>query len=122
MAITNTYKTALQLPNGTVLHPGVPTPVHDWETIRKNHVVAAWVKAKILVESEQRAPDDDESDRIAAEQAEAEASRIAAESAASGDKQAEPNKDDLIAQLKALGIKADKRMSLAKLQAMLVKA
>lgn len=51
MVITNTHKKPLGLP-GVTLHPGVPTPVHNWEELKRNHVVAAWVKAKVLVESE----------------------------------------------------------------------
>lgn len=51
MIITNTHKKALGLP-GILLQPGVPTPVHNWDELKKNHVVAAWVKAKVLVEGD----------------------------------------------------------------------
>lgn len=50
MLITNNHKTALGLNDGTLLQPGVPTPVPNWDAIKKNAVIAAWVKAGILTE------------------------------------------------------------------------
>lgn len=50
MLITNNHKTALGLNDGTLLQPGTPTPVPGWDAIKKNAVIAAWVKAGILTE------------------------------------------------------------------------
>lgn len=50
MLITNNHKTALGLNDGTLLQPGPPTPVANWDAIKKNAVIAAWVKAGILTE------------------------------------------------------------------------
>lgn len=50
MLITNTHKTALGLSDGTLLQPGTPTPVPGWDALKKNAVIAAWVKAGILTE------------------------------------------------------------------------
>lgn len=50
MLITNNHKTALGLNDGTLLQPGTPTTVANWDAIKKNAVIAAWVKAGILTE------------------------------------------------------------------------
>jgi len=50
MLITNNHKTALGLSDGTLLQPGTPTPVSGWDALKKNAVIAAWVKAGILTE------------------------------------------------------------------------
>lgn len=93
MVITNTYKKPLGLP-GVTLHPGVPTPVHNWEELRKNHVVAAWVKAKVLVESE-------------------------GSFAASTSKLMLPDKADICAKLDALQVPYTKQSGVPKLMALL---
>lgn len=56
MLITNNHKTALGLNDGTLLQPGTPTPVADWDALKKNAVIAAWVKAGILTESASATP------------------------------------------------------------------
>src|SRR5690606_4080617 len=48
MKVTNNHKSKLALPDGTVLVPGVPTPVKDGDLVKKNVVVQGWVKAKVL--------------------------------------------------------------------------
>ncbi len=52
MNITNTHKREIGLPNGQMIPPNTPTPVDDWDNIRKNAVVAAWLKAGILHEGD----------------------------------------------------------------------
>lgn len=49
MKITNNYKGPLGLPDGTILQPGVQTPVDGWEQLKKNSVVQGWLKAEILI-------------------------------------------------------------------------
>lgn len=92
MNIKNTHKSAVVLPNGQPLPSNVATPVRDWEKVKENKVVAAWLRAGILVECG------------------GEVQRIA------------PDKDALIAELAALGVKADKRKTVEKLEAMLAEA
>lgn len=61
MIITLNYKSPLGLPSGVTLQPGVPTPVHGWESDRKSKIVQAWVKSGILKvghEPSQFMPDD----------------------------------------------------------------
>ena len=49
MLITNRYKTELQLPDGTVLPPGVETSVPDWDILAKrSSVLRAWAKSGVL--------------------------------------------------------------------------
>ncbi len=48
MKITNNHKGPLGLPDGTILPPGVQTPVDGWEQLKKNSVVQGWLKAEIL--------------------------------------------------------------------------
>jgi len=48
MKITNNHKGPLGLPDGTILTPGVQTPVDGWEQLKKNSVVQGWLKAEIL--------------------------------------------------------------------------
>lgn len=56
MLITNNHKTALGLNDGTLLQPGTPTPVANWDALKKNAVIAAWVKAGILTEGVSATP------------------------------------------------------------------
>ncbi|HGK7302460.1 TPA: hypothetical protein ACJ509_000286 [Stenotrophomonas maltophilia] len=48
MKITNNHRGPLGLPDGTILPPGVQTPVDGWEQLKKNSVVQGWLKAEIL--------------------------------------------------------------------------
>lgn len=93
MHVTNTYKGPLGLPTGQELPSGVATPVHNWDTIKKNAVVQAWLKAGILVEGETSAAAADATD-----------------------------KDELVAKLAALGVKHHPNTGVPKLQALLDEA
>ncbi|WP_420465610.1 hypothetical protein [Panacagrimonas sp.] len=97
--ITNNHKAPLGLPGGIVLAPGVKTPVPNWHAIKDNHIVAAWVRNRILTVEGADAPvPQSVTDAVADE------------------------KDSLIAQLAALGIKKDKRTSLENLRTALSEA
>lgn len=100
MQITNNHKSDLGLPNGQVLRSKEPTEVRDWAQMQQSAVVMAWVKAGILSVS-------GTSQVIPPEQA---AATVSAD------------KDVLIARLAELDVKADKRKSVEKLQAMLTEA
>ncbi len=95
--ITNTTRTAVGLPGGTVLEPSVPTPVHGWDKIKENHVVKAWLKAGVL--RAEAAPTDDQ-----------------------GSQFVQPDKAGLQAKLDALEVQYDKRSGTAKLLALLAEA
>lgn len=47
-SITNNHTTALGLPDGTILHPGVASNVPGWDKMKDNSVIKAWGKAGIL--------------------------------------------------------------------------
>lgn len=95
--ITNTHRDPLGLPSGQVLNPNTPTPVHNWAEIRKNAVVAAWLRAGLL--TEQDAPPSAQSSQFV-----------------------QPDKTELMAKLDALGVHYDRRSGVAKLQALLADA
>lgn len=48
MKITNNHKGPLGLPDGTILLPGVATPIANWDALKGNAVVQGWLKGKIL--------------------------------------------------------------------------
>lgn len=50
MKITNNHSTALGLPSGIELLPGVATSIPNWPEVKKNAVVKAWVEANVLSE------------------------------------------------------------------------
>jgi hypothetical protein len=93
MQITNNHSSALGLPDGQLLPARQTTAVRDWDRIRKNAVVQAWLRAKVLTEGEAM-----RSQFVLAD------------------------KEELIAKLTALGVKADKRYHITKLQGLLAKA
>lgn len=97
MHITNNHRTPLSLPNQQVLQPGIPTPVMGWAELKKNAVIAAWVKAGVLREGD--APPNPE-----------------------GSKLLPPDKEALAAELTALGVKFHPNTGVAKLQALLDEA
>ena len=47
-SITNKHHTALALPDGTTLPPGVATNVENWDEFKGNAVLQAWQNAGIL--------------------------------------------------------------------------
>lgn len=91
MLISNTHKSAIALPGGQVLEPNSPTPVRNWDQVKKNAVVAAWLKAGVLREGDAAPP-----------------SALVP-----------PDRDELAAQLTALGVKFHPRTGVEKLSALL---
>lgn len=91
--ITNTHRRALSVRDVT-LQPNTPTPIHNWDEVSKNAVVAAWVDAGIL-QVDDAAVEDQRSKFIPGDKAE------------------------LQARLDALGAAYDKRNGVPKLQALL---
>ncbi len=97
MIITNKHKDPLGLPTGQALEPNTQTPVSNWDEIKKNAVVAAWLRAGLLEETGGAGDGD-------------------------GSKFVQPDKAELQAKLDALGVQYDKRAGVAKLQALLAEA
>lgn len=99
--ITNNSKvTPIGLPNGVVIQPGETRPVTTWLAMRDNVIVRAWIKQGIIkVSGEQAAPASVSQSAIVADE-----------------------KDAILAKLAALGIKKDRRTSLANLQTALKEA
>lgn len=94
MLVTNNHKTALALPGGIHLSPGVQTPVHNWERLSALPVVKAWVKAGILSVAATAPP----SELLA------------------------PDRDAIAARLKELGVSFHPNTGTEKLQAKLAEA
>ena len=63
-SITNNHRTALRLPSGGVLNPGVATNVDKWDDAVKNKVVARWVERGVLTVGEGKVSAADEKAQI----------------------------------------------------------
>jgi hypothetical protein len=94
MIITNNHKAALGIAPDIILQPGLATPVHDWDRIKKVAVVAAWLKAGVLSEAATAPP-----------------SKLLA-----------PDRDAIVARLKELGVGFHPQTGVAKLQKLLDEA
>jgi hypothetical protein len=94
MIITNNHKVALGIAPDIILQPGVATPVHDWDRIKKVAVVAAWLKAGVLSEAATAPPS----------------------------KLLLPDRDAIVARLKELGVSFHPQTGVVKLQEKLAEA
>lgn len=65
-SVTNNHRSAIRLPGGTVLNPGVATNVPKWDDEQKNTVVGAWVKKGVLSVGDRDVSTEDEKDQIRA--------------------------------------------------------
>lgn len=97
MKIKNATAKAISLP-GHIIEAGQTAHVPEWLALRGSPVVAAWVKARILIVCDQPEPVEAPVEAVADE------------------------KDELIAQLLDLGIHRDRRSSLESLKAALADA
>lgn len=105
--VTNNYNRNLGLPNGVVIASGESADVAGWDKLSKHKVVAKWLESGIL--SAGKASKKDESEVVENVQITEEVDEDAV-------------KEELIAQLAELGVKADKRSSVEKLQEKLEEA
>lgn len=105
MRVTNMHKSPLGLSNGVVLEPGKSTLVRDWDQVSKNHIVAAWVRAKII--------------RIDGAETPAPASKADYDHGEAAERE---EKDQLIAELKTFGIDKNRRSSVETLRELLAEA
>lgn len=106
--VTNNYNRNLGLPNGVVIAAGESADVAGWDKLSKHKVVAKWLESGVL--SAGKSSKKDEPEVVENVQiTEQEQDEYA-------------QKEDLISQLAELGVKADKRSSVEKLQEKLEEA
>ena len=110
--VTNNYNRNLGLPNGVEIAAGESADVAGWDKLSKHKVVAKWLESGVLStgkSSKKDAPEVVENVKITEQEPEQAAKEAN-----------EPSEDDqkesLISQLAELGVKADKRSSVEKLQ------
>ncbi|CAL1778338.1 hypothetical protein BRC2024_HCTLARHO_CDS_0081 [Acinetobacter phage vB_AbaS_Silvergun] len=115
--VTNNYTGPLGV-GGVVIEPNASAEVPNWEKVSKNGVVAKWLESGVLSVGKSSKKDEPEvvEDVQLTEQEPEEAAEEVNEP--SEDEQ----KETLIAQLAELGVKADKRSSVEKLQEKLEEA
>lgn len=99
--VTNNYNRNLGLPNGDVIAAGGSADIAGWDKLSKHKVVAKWLESGVL--SAGKASKKDEPEVVEKVQIAEEVEEDAV-------------KEELIAQLAELGVKADKRSSVEKLQ------
>lgn len=107
--VTNNYNRNLGLPNGVVIAAGESAHVAGWDKLSKHKVVAKWLEAGVL--SVGKSSKKDEGVELPEHEV--------VEDVQFTEKVESPSEDEqdvLIAQLKELGVKADKRSSVEKLQ------
>ncbi len=105
--VTNNYTGPLGV-GGVVIEPNESAEVPNWEKVSKNGVVAKWLESGVLSvgkHSKKDEPEVVENVQITEQQPDEDA-----------------QKEELIAQLAELGVKADKRSSVEKLQEKLEEA
>lgn len=105
--VTNNYNRDLGLPGGFVIGAGKAEDVPGWDKLSKHKVVAKWLESGIL--SAGKSSKKDEPEVVENVQVTEEVDEDAV-------------KEGLIAQLAELGVKADKRSSVEKLQEKLEEA
>lgn len=103
--VTNNYNRDLGLPGGFVIGAGKAEDVPGWDKLSKHKVVAKWLEAGVLSAGKSSKKDEPEV---------VEDVQFTEEVADESDEDAQ--KEAIIAQLKELDIKADKRSSVEKLQ------
>jgi len=116
--VTNNYNRNLGLPNGVVIAAGESADVAGWDKLSKHKVVAKWLESGVLSAGKSSKKDEPEvvEDVQLAEQEPEEAAEEVNEPSE------DAQKESLISQLAELGVKADKRSSVDKLQEKLEEA
>lgn len=112
--VTNNYNRDLGLPGGFVIGSGKAEEVPGWDKLSKHKVVAKWLETGVLSAGDSRKKDDQESEGKEFPGREVVANVKFTEEESEGDE--DDQKEAIIAQLKELDIKADKRSSVEKLQ------
>lgn len=105
--VTNNYNRSLGLPNGIVIASGESADVAGWDKLSKHKVVAKWLESGIL--SAGKSSNKDEGKELPNRE-------VVADVQFTEEVDEDAVKEELIAQLAELGVKADKRSSVEKLQ------
>lgn len=106
--VTNNYNRNLGLPNGVVIAAGESADIAGWDKLSKHKVVAKWLESGVLSAGKSSKKDEPEV--------------VANVQITEQEQDEDSQKEDLIAQLAELGVKADKRSSVEKLQEKLEEA
>lgn len=114
--VTNNYNRNLGLPNGVVIAAGESADVAGWDKLSKHKVVAKWLESGVLSAGKSSKKDEPEVvEKVKITEEVNEPSQAEVEDAL--DKLSEDEeKELLIAKLAEMGVKADKRSSVEKLQ------
>lgn len=99
--VTNNHDRSLGLPGGVVIEAGKSQDVPGWDKMSKHKVVAKWLESGILSAGKSSKKDEPE---------------VAENVQVTEEVDEDSEKESLIAQLAELGVKADKRSSVEKLQ------
>lgn len=110
--VTNNYNRNLGLPNGVVIAAGGSADIAGWDKLSKHKVVAKWLESGVL--SVGKSSKKDEPEVVEDVQLTEQEPEDAAEDG--NELSEDEQKESLISQLAELGIKADKRSSVEKLQ------
>lgn len=114
--VTNNYNRNLGLPGGFVIGAGKTEEVPGWDKLSKHKVVAKWLESGVLSTGKSSKKDEAEVvENVQITEEVAEPSQAEVEDALDQLSEDE-EKESLIAQLADLGVKADKRSSVEKLQ------
>lgn len=100
--VTNNYNRNLGLPNGVVIAAGESADVAGWDKLSKHKVVAKWLESGVLSAGKSSKKDEPEV--------------VENVQFTEQEQDEDAQKEDLISQLADLGVKADKRSSVEKLQ------
>lgn len=118
--VTNNHDRDLGLPGGFVIGAGKAEDVPGWDKLSKHKVVAKWLEAGVLSAGKSSKKDEPETEPEVIEDVQfteevTEPSQAEVEDALDQLSEDE-EKESLIAQLAEIGVKADKRSSVEKLQ------
>jgi len=105
--VTNNHDRSLGLPGGVVIEAGKSQDVPGWDKLSKHKVVAKWLEYGIL--SAGKSSKKDEGKELPDRE-------VVANVQFNEEVDEDAEKEELIAQLAELGVKADKRSSVEKLQ------
>ena len=120
--VTNNYNRNLGLPNGVVIAAGESADIAGWDKLSKHKVVAKWLESGVLSAGKSSKKDEPEVvEDVNITEEVTEPSQAEVEDALDQLSEDE-EKESLIAQLAELGVKADKRSSVEKLQEKLEEA
>ena len=106
--VTNNYNRNLGLPNGVVIAAGESADIAGWDKLSKHKVVAKWIESGVLSAGKSSKKDEPEV--------------VENVQFTEQEQDEDAQKEDLISQLAELGVKADKRSSVEKLQEKLEEA